>query len=283
MPPPPLEPHPRQLERMLLDLAPRNEDNVSRTASYLELYASTRAHPPDLPWVLMAHLVSRNGGYMMTDRGASLSRTDGMFTAAALQSLFLFLERANYLIFYDAWWHVLHHLLGRSADLSVPRVTKFTATRCWPAYERGIRERGPTAEVERALVHDLVTNEQNFIERRVVHHPRFEAARAIVGFLESIGRDAPLVVPCSDAVITVGRFAELGRRIETGHRLFDEVLADRQRRDEIYAWACEHPHSGSRAIYGGRAGPGLRDVWPVQRVRALWSDVHSEPEIDPGW
>ena len=105
----------------------------------------------------------------------------------------------------------------------------------------------------------------------------------MVTFLESIGRDAPLVLPCTDAVIKVGRFGDLDRRIETGHRLFDEVLADRHRRDEIYAWACEHPHTGSRAVYGGRAGAGLRDVWPVQQVRALWSGVHAEPEIDPAW
>jgi hypothetical protein len=24
-------------------------------------------------------------------------------------------------------------------------------------------------------------------------------------------------------------------------------------------------------------------VWPLQQVRALWSGVHGEPEIDPLW
>jgi len=269
---------------MLSELDARNQDNVARTASYLELYAFTREHPPDLPWLLMAHVVSRNGGTMMTDVAGSLARRDGVFSAAALESLFLLLERANYLIFYDAWWHVTHHLLGRSADLAVPRVPSFVATQCWPAYERGTRGAAVvTPELERQLVRDLVTNEQSFIERRVVHHPRFAAALAIVGFLESIGRDAPLVLPCTDASIKVGRFAALARRVDTGWRLFDEVLADRARRERIYAWACEHPHTGSRAVYGGRASPTIREAWPVDRVRAMWSGIHAPPEPDSSW
>jgi hypothetical protein len=272
-----------KLEAMLAELSVRNADNVARTESYLELYAFTRDHPPDLPWVLMAHLVSRNAGYMMSDVGVSRARPDGMFTTAALENLFLFLERANTLIFHDAWWHVLHHLLGRAGDLAPPRVSRFIAEQCWPSYERRLRAEGVIPGVEQSLVCDLVTNEQNFIERRVVHHPRFAAAQAIVGFLESVGRDAPLVLPCTDAKIKVGRFASLERRIETGMRVFDEVLADRGRRDAIYAWAREHPHTGSRAVYGGRAGPNLREVWPVTTVRALWSGVHAEPETDPGW
>jgi hypothetical protein len=272
-----------RLEQMLAELGVRNEDNVARTSSYLELYAYTRDHPPDLPWLLMAHLVSRNGGYMMTDVATSLARRDGVFSADATRTLFLFLERANFLIFHDAWWHVLHHLLGRSGELGAPRATRFVVDRCWPDYERAVRDRGVSADVEAQLVRDLVTNEQHFIERRVVHNPRFEQASAIVGFLESIGRDAPLVLPCTDASIKVGRFALLARRIQTGRRIYDEVLADPARRERIYGWARQNAHTGTREVYGGRAGPRIRDAWPVSEVRALWSGVHAEPETDPDW
>ena len=272
-----------RLERLLADLAARNEDNVSRTESYLELYAFTREHPPDLPWVLIAHLVSRNAGYMMTALAGGLARGDALFTPEALETLLVFLERANYLIFHDAWWHVLHHLLGRSCELAVPRVARFVATECWPRYELGLRRDGPTPELERQLVRDLVTNEQHFIERRVVHNPRFLAARAIVGFLESVGRDAPLVLPCTDAQIRVGRFADVGCRIDAGWRILDQVLHDRARRDEIYAWARAHPHTGARAVYGGRNGQTLRDAWPPDRIRELWGGVHGEPEAAPHW
>lgn len=271
-----------EAERLLSELVARNADNVTRTESYLELYAYTRAHPPDLPWVLMAHLVSRNGGYMMTDVAQALARRDSLFSRRALESLFLFLERANTLIFYDAWHHVLMHLAGRSTELSPPRTTRFIC-KAWLRHEEAMRAEGLTPALERRLVQELVTNEQNFIERRVVHNPRFEPARAIVGFIEEIGRDAPLVMPCFEGSLRVGRFARLDRRIAMGWRIFDEVMADPGRREAVYEWARQHPHTGSRSVYGGRAGPTVREAWPIQAVRTLWSEVHAPPEEDPFW
>ena len=55
------------LERWLDELDERNTDNVSRTESYLALYQALRADGVELPWILMAHLVSRNAGYLMSD------------------------------------------------------------------------------------------------------------------------------------------------------------------------------------------------------------------------
>ena len=277
----------QHLERFLAELDERNHDNVTRTESYLELYAWTRAHPPDLPWVLMAHLVSRNGGYMMSDVGATLddARSGSPFTPASLEELFLFLERANYLIFHDAWFHVVHHLLARTAAMPAHRVPRYVREELWPAYESAKAGRGGEvdADTERHLVQGLVTNEQNYIERRVVHAPRFAVARALVGFFESVGAERPLVMPASDAKITVGGFARLERRILTGYRLFDEILADRGRREEAYAWAREHPHTGDRAVYGARSTPRIERVWPVSRVKSLWEGVHAPPEHDPLW
>jgi len=269
------------LERWLAELEARNEDNIARTESYLELYAYTRANPPDLPWVLMAHLVSRNGGYLMTDVANALGRRDSAFAPAALHNLFLFLERANRLIFHDAWYHVVMHLLGRSAGLAPQRTTEFICA-AWPRYE-GAAAAGVTPALERQLVQELVTNEQNFIERRVVHNPRFDAARAIVSFVEGIGRETPLALPCYTGEIRVRSFGRLTMRIATGWHIFDEVLADRARREAVYAWAREHPHIGSRAVYGGRPGPTVRQAWPVAEVRRLWDGVHAPPEADPLW
>ncbi|HEY8042437.1 MAG TPA: DUF2515 family protein [Polyangiaceae bacterium] len=257
------------LERLLAELDARNGDNVSRTESYLELYAHTRQHPPELPWLLMAHLVSRNGGMMMTDVALALERGEGLFTRGAQEEMFLMLERANFLIFHDAWHHVLMHLLGRARELAPPRTPRF-ACEAWARHER--------EPDERQLVRDLVTNEQNLIERRVVRHPRFTRAMAVVGFVESIGRERPLMLPVVDDRITVGRFGSLERRIAAGWRIFDEVLAERGKRDAIFRWASEHPHTGSRSVHGGRATPTLRDAWPLARVRALEPGIHAPPE-----
>lgn len=269
------------LEASLRELDARNRDNVTRTESYLELYAYTRENPPDLPWLLMAHLVSRNGGYMMSDVAESIARGGGAFTHEALVSLFAMLERANFLIFYDAWHHVLLHLLGRSREASPVRVTRF-AREAWVRYESAPEARDP-AGAEKQLVRDLVTNEQNFIERRVVHAPRFAKALAIVEFGEWLGREAPIVLPDRSRTIQVGRFGSLARRIEVGWRIFDEVLADRAERERLFAWAMAHPHTGSRAVYGGRSTRPIREAWPFDDVRELWDGIHAPPEDDPLW
>ncbi len=278
------------LERMLSERDERNRDNVSRTTSYLELYALARENGVEMPWVLMAHLVSRNAGYLMTDLGVALREPGNVFTDDATRELFGFLERANFLIFLDAWHHLLHHLLGRTSALGAetPRFMRDAWRKYEGALPRGIdsRTRSPSAidaSLERSLVLDLVNNEQNLIEMRVVHHPRFERARAMVAFFEGVGREAPIVLPVTDARIVVGGFAKLDRRIETGRMIFDAVLANRARRDEIFAWALLRPHTGSRSVYTDktRHAATLRDVWPIDRVRAL--GVHEAPEHDPRW
>src|SRR5688572_9480024 len=138
------------LDRLLEELPERNRDNVARTASYLELYAYTVANPPDLPWLLMAHLVSRNAGYWMSDLAARIERKPE--EAAGAENLFLLLERANFLIFHDAWYHVLQHLRGR--EPAAGRMPRFMRE-AWDRYESD-----PSRE--RELVFDLVTNEQNY-------------------------------------------------------------------------------------------------------------------------
>lgn len=276
--------HSTRLEALLAGLDERNTDNVARTESYLELYAFTRAHPPDLPWLLMAHLVSRNAGYLMTEIAVMLDRGGGAIAPSALTELFLFLERANYLIFYDAWYHVLHHLLGRSAELDPARCSRFIRE-AWGRHEVSRKAGEAHGACERALVEDLVTNEQNFIERRVVHHPRFNVARALIALTEALGQEAPLVLPCTPASIEVGGFAVLSRRIAAGMRIF-EAMADRGRREAMYEWARRHAHDGSRALWdgaGGVSGPKLREAWPITAVRALWDGIHAPPEPDPLW
>ncbi|HVY44828.1 MAG TPA: DUF2515 family protein [Minicystis sp.] len=269
------------VERMRRELDARNADNVARTESYLELYALTREGPADWPWLLMAHLVSRNAGCMMVDVALAIEHEKRFFTRGALHELFLMLERANHLIFYDAWHHVTAALLGRSVQ-DHARTPAFVRS-AYAAYGAATGGGRATADTERRLVLALVTNEQNYIERRVVSAPRFARAMALVGFFEQTGHDAPLELPLSHAEIKVGRFASLERRIDAGARIFDEVLADRVRRAEIFAWALETPHTGSRVAYGGKATPRLRDVWPVARVRELDASVHDPAEPDAEW
>jgi Protein of unknown function (DUF2515) len=265
------------LAAWLDELDERNTDNVTRTESYLELYAWTVAGGRELPWVLMAHLVSRNAGYLMSDLARSLDGKAGAdpALAGAMKSLMTLLERANFLIFHDAWHHVLHHLLGRTDELSSPRTPRFMID-AW-----GRHGRNGCAD-ERPLVLDLVHNEQHLIERRAVHHARLAPGLRLLEMIEMSGREKPLHFPIEAApAITVGGFAQVDRRIAAGARIFDEVVADRSRRSALLGWARTHPHTGTRAVYGGKPGPTIRAAWPVSRLRTMWNDIHAPMEPDP--
>lgn len=274
------------IRQLLAELDLRNVDNVARTDSYLELYAWTRAHPPDLPWVLMAHLVSRNAGYLMTDLGRRIAATDDPEARGMMETLFVLLERANFLIFRDAWHHTCLHLLGRSDELAPPRTPAFMCE-AWRRYESALAVNGPSPALERALVMDLVHNEQHLIHHRAVHHPDLMRGLELLRLIEASGMERPMVFPWPEPgaapEIRATNFGAVEARIATGGRIFDTALGERGMREAMFGWAIFHPHTGSRSDHGARGGPPLRELWPVERVRSLYPRVHAEPEPDPGY
>ena len=74
-----------------------NKNNVTRTKAYMDFY---KRHP-EIHWAFLGHMVSRNGGWNMTDlKGGFLSR---LLSKKESNAFFNFLERGNWLIFQDAY------------------------------------------------------------------------------------------------------------------------------------------------------------------------------------
>lgn len=143
-----------ELARRLAARPAHNIDNLTRTAFYLRYW---QAHP-EVTWALLAHLVSRNAGYQMTDLrrhierfgralrplralelaalggallapgrsargGRWLERLGGRLSAAArpqrpFELLFRFLEAGNYLIFHDAYPQLVAYAAAKHAYLA---------------------------------------------------------------------------------------------------------------------------------------------------------------------
>lgn len=90
-----------------------NINNVTRTMAYLDFY---NQHP-EIHWAFLGHMVSRNGGWNMTDlKGGLLPR---LLTSKEAASFFSFLERGNWLIFQDVFPQFLlyQESLKRSQNL----------------------------------------------------------------------------------------------------------------------------------------------------------------------
>lgn len=139
--------------------------NITRTAAYLACYEAY----PELHWAFLAHMVSRNAGWNMTD--LSGSRMADIIDAEEIRLTYRFLERNNALIFQDAYPQLLLYMKSRERGAShfhlLPyfHVSRFMR----PFWERFWIDRGSAL-----LTIGLIINEQNYIEKRVVRHPYFQ-------------------------------------------------------------------------------------------------------------
>lgn len=252
--------------------AEHNRNNVTRTAAYLAFFE----RHSEIHWAFLAHLVSRNGGWNMTDlRGGLLPFLLPKETAAPL---FLFLERANALIFHDAYPQLL--LYEESKRQGTPLfhlLPSLSVSRFMKAFWEHFWETGDAA----LLTVALIINEQQYIQLRVIEHPFFRTrvlsswpfiAEQWLGFNDVLiplgrGRRGALVGT------TVRDFADVHHRIHIGKTLYSLLLFNARLFRRAYRFARRVPHSGSRAdfwpqsftaTYDGRRlySPRLEDAWP---------------------
>ena len=265
--------------------AAANRNNVTRAAAYLRLY---NQHP-ELHWALLAHTVSRNGGWNMTDlQGEWLPRI--MSPAQRLWS-FRLLERSNALIFHDAFPQLLLYDASRREGRSLFHLLPHLGVSAfmvpfWDSF--WVLPDSPL------LTTALIINEQNVIEGSVVQNEQFREQVItrwdfrLHGWMQMNQVVIPLGVPAvqEPAVPLVGltleNFSDLDERIAFGRKLYALLFHV----PDIYGRALRFmravPHTGSRADYWPHAftpqasaqdhvnlpaapraySPRLADAWP---------------------
>lgn len=240
-----------------------NANNVTRTTAYYNFYA----RHPEIHWALLGHMVSRNGGWNMTDlKGELVSR---LLSEEEGQAFFAFLERGNWLIFQDVYPQFLLYEegLNRKSNLFhlLPfcRVSTFMETIWNHFWKNG----NPYL-----LAIALIVNEQSYLEQRVIRHPEYQKTvlqtiqfklQDILGlnqilfpFYNSDEKESAL----STGIIgqTLRQFASLHERIMLGKRLYAIIFNNSDLWRKVRDWASDHPHTGSR-----------KDYWPH-----LFNDVN---------
>jgi hypothetical protein len=253
----------QEIKQRTLDL---NRNNVTRTEAYRSIY---EAHP-ELHWALLAHMVSRNGGWNMTDlKGDLLPR---LMTKDQAEHLFLFLERANALIFQDAYPQLLlyQESVKRSKNMFHLLPEFYVSAFMGPFWEHFYMHRNPVL-----LTIALIVNEQNYIERRVVQNAYFrenvvdtllfktqsllQLNHVIFPFVETGAEGA--ANPCRLAGLVVEDFADIKERIEVGKTLYSILFGYPHIFQGAELFARERKHTGSRA-----------DYWPH-----IFAKVHKAP------
>jgi hypothetical protein len=230
------------LERIKSDTREHNLNNVTRTKAYFGFY---QKHP-EIHWAFLGHMVSRNGGWNMTDlKGDLLTR---LLTKKERNAYFTFLERGNWLIFQDAYPQFL--LYSESLKRGKPlfyllpylNISSFMET-IWNYFWMK-----PDTYI---LTIALIINEQNYLEKRVIQNPNYQ--KDVLNTLEFKLQDLfsfnHILFPYrkkSLAGQTLHQFQSLHERILLGKRLYAVLF---QKLNQFVDWANVQPHTGSRKDY----------------------------------
>ncbi|WP_410489164.1 DUF2515 domain-containing protein [Bacillus changyiensis] len=241
-----------------------NKDNISRTNAYKHYFD----HHPEIKWAFLASFVSRNAGWSMTDLKGSLFQLG--LTANQQQWLFMTYERANWLIFADAypqlllyqWSKVigqpLFHLLP---DLGVSSFMQLEWERFW--YHQDTKR----------LMYALIINEQNTIQNPIIQNPLFKknVFHSIPFYICESFHFNTVIFPTVEGVfygLSVKRFTNVNERIKLGKQL-SELLFRPELFPAFFHFTSFVPHTGSRfdmerwtGVFK-RTSPFLRTSYPV--------------------
>ncbi|MBT2699698.1 DUF2515 domain-containing protein [Bacillus sp. ISL-40] len=233
------------LEQIKTETKEHNLNNVTRTKAYLDFYL----HFPEIHWAFLGHMVSRNGGWNMTDlKGEFLTR---LLSKKERETFFAFLERGNWLIFQDVYPQFLLYreslkqhkpLFHLSSYLNISTFMETIWNHFWLYQETY------------TLAIALIINEQSYLEKRVVQNPLYQ--KGVLNKFEFILQDLlsfnHILFPYGKRNLagqTLHQFESLNERILLGKRLYDVLFKNKERLKLVLEWAKTHPHSGSRKDY----------------------------------
>ncbi|TKD70479.1 DUF2515 family protein [Pseudalkalibacillus hwajinpoensis] len=276
-------PHFKQNELQLINTiqkktATYNRNNVTRTKAYLDFF---QQHP-EIHWSMLAHLVSRNAGWTMTDlKGEYLPR---LLTRKQQEAFFSFLERGNWLIFQDAYPQLLlyHESMKKAQSLFhlLPafHVSSFMKI-CWNDFL--------TKRKSDLLTIALIINEQHYIESRVIQMKDYQQTvfHTLAFQLQEILNTNTLLFPKQNgnAVHLMGEtahhFLYVKERINLGKRLYAQLFSSEQLVRSVLEWAESHPHTGSRKDYWPHLYNTVKDGEPNARRELKNCTIIKGPRI----
>ena len=225
-----------------------NRNNLTRTAAYLEFYKRN----PEVDWAFLAHMVSRNTGWNMTDlKGSFLPK---LMTKEECDDFYAFLERGNWVIFEDAYPQLLLYEKSKHDQhnyfhlLSFFHVSIFMEV-LWSSF----LQRSDSEMITLALV----VNEQSHLEQAVMRNAHFK--KRVLDKIEFKLQDLlsmnQILFPfeSDDELVslrgrTIHQFEDLDSRINIGRYLY-ALLFDSNHLEDTMHWAVQTAHTGSRMDY----------------------------------
>ncbi|WP_081707605.1 DUF2515 domain-containing protein [Bacillus massiliigorillae] len=225
-----------------------NSNNITRTKAYLDFY---QRHT-EIHWAFLGHMVSRNGGWNMTDlNGTLLSR---LLSSKQRTSFFTFLERGNWLIFQDAYPQFLLYEESLKQGKNLFHLLPYFHV---SIFMRIIWNHFYLKRDSYILTIALIINEQSYLELRVIQNPSYK--KTIFNTLEYQLQDLlsmnQILFPFhKDGNVkligaTLHHFQNLHKRILLGKRLYSILFNNPSNLKLVERFAYATPHTGSRKDY----------------------------------
>ncbi|WP_409305817.1 DUF2515 family protein [Peribacillus sp. SCS-155] len=279
------------LKRIRSETLKLNMNNITRTKAYLEFYKRN----PEVHWAFLAHMVSRNGGYHMTDLKGSIMKD--LIPYGDRAKYFLFLEEANAAIFADAYPQLLLYENFKGSPhfpsnlLGYFHISRFMI----PIWEDFLKNRNSSL-----LTVALIINEQRMLQERILKkRSHIDLINGIDFKLQDFLGFTAVVFPYKKkrkqeyalTGVTVHRFAEPDKRIMTGKTLYNLLFGYSDVWLGIKDFAFSHSHTASRADYWSQIfspnkgnpfkhySPTLTEAWENCPFSAKTGDWFNDEEF----
>jgi hypothetical protein len=264
----------------------QNIDNISRTNAYFQFYRQY----PEIKWAFLASMVSRNAGYNMCDLKSP--QFIALIEEDTRDHLFLAYERANWLIFRDAYPQLLLYHFSKLENRPL-----FQSLHLWGVSKFMIEEweRFWVEKDEDRLLKALIINEQNVIQKPVLKHPLYKKKvfHSWLFWMEECLHFSTVLFPTMNGNLygsSVTSFRKVDARIDLGKRLAS-ILFHTDLYPHFLLFARKVEHTGSRKDYERfmkkpfySQTPMLRFAFPiVEHHIHTWKDWSEEVAIKDEW
>ncbi|MCM3719303.1 DUF2515 family protein [Fictibacillus phosphorivorans] len=272
------------IERIKRETLRHNKNNVTRTAAYLNFF---NQHP-EVHWAFLAHMVSRNAGYFMTDlKGEFLP---DLIEPSVIKELYTMLEKGNSLIFHDAYPQLLLYEESKRRNSPVFNLCKFFHV---SSFMEGVWEVFFEGDRTSLLPAAQIINEQNHIDMHLIRTEPFQKLHNQLSFkLQEWLHLSQILFPVLPLHHSIGDtmqgFENLNKRLMLGQNLY-VMLFHPDHLDPVKKFACHHPHTGSRSDYdsdvfsfskshNGHALKEKLSLFKTKKSLKLYS-----PKLDEAW
>lgn len=242
-----------------------NIDNISRTVFYDLFYLNNK----EIIWAYLASFVSRNAGWNMTDLEGEIFVD--LIPKEYREILYLTYERANWLIFLDAYPQLLLYETSKEIGKPMFHLLKMFHVSKFMEYEWNYfwQER----DIDR-LCKALIINEQHVIQKPVIEDPFYsdKVFCSLPFFFEDKMHFSTVLFPTLEGKLygfSVHGFTKVKNRIELGKRLTWLLFKSKEHK-KMRAFASAIEHTGSRYDYEQfvvsvkrKRTPALRATYPI--------------------